>query len=123
MLNKHGVVSVGRVAVVMGLGMLLVSNGAYAAVDETGDGICRLVNLLTGKWLFGFTILATMGAGAAVLFGGEITDGIKKIATIITVVGLIIATASLLSMAFTKFQDQNNSCASIASVASTVTVA
>lgn len=91
-----------QVVMAVGLAMLLMSQGAYAA-DETGDGICAVVNLLTGKWLFGFTILATMGAGAAVLFGGEITDGVKKIATIITVVGLIIATSSILSMAFVKF--------------------
>ena len=81
------------------VGLLLVSGGAFAA-DAMGDGICSVVALLTGKWLFGFTILATLGAGAALLFGGEITDGLKKIATIISIVGIIIATSSILSMAF-----------------------
>lgn len=86
----------------LGVALLMVSTGAFAA-DEMGDGICKLVNLLSGKWLFGFTMLATVGAGAALLFGAEITDGIKKIATVITVVGMILATSSLLSLAFTKF--------------------
>jgi type IV secretory pathway VirB2 component (pilin) len=90
----------------IGLALLLASTGAMAAgggEDELGDGICKLVNVLTGKWLFGFTILATLGAGAALLFGGEITDGLKKIATIISIVGIILVTSSLLAMAFSQF--------------------
>ena len=85
------------------IGLLVVSKGAMAQSTEMGDGICSLVGVLTGKWLFGFTILATLGAGAALLFGGEITDGLKKIATIISIVGIILATSSILSMAFTSF--------------------
>lgn len=85
----------------VGFGLLLASGGAMAANgDELGTGICKLVEVLTGKWLFGFTILATLGAGAALLFGGEITDGLKKIATIISIVGIILATSSILTMAF-----------------------
>lgn len=85
----------------LGVGLMAVSGGAFAADGaELGDGICALVRVLTGKWLFGFTILATLGAGAALLFGGEITDGLKKIATIISIVGIILATSSLLTMAF-----------------------
>lgn len=81
--------------------LCLVSGPAFAqAADTLGGGICAMVTLLTGKWLFGFTILATLGAGAALLFGGEITDGLKKIATIISIVGIILATASMLTMAF-----------------------
>lgn len=95
-----------KIALVVGVGLLLVSNGALAQSadgSELADGICKVVNVLTGKWLFGFTMLATIGSGAALLFGAEITDGLKKMATIITVVGIIIAMSSLLSMAFTKF--------------------
>lgn len=89
------------VVIVVGAGLFFMSQGAFAANGaELGDGICKLVALLTGKWLFGFTILATLGAGAALLFGGEITDGLKKIATIISIVGIILATSSILTMAF-----------------------
>lgn len=90
------------VSVAVGVSLMLVSTGAMAA-DEMGDGICKIVNLLTGKWLFGFTILATLGAGSALLFGAEITDGMKKVATIITVVGMILGMSSILSMAFNAF--------------------
>lgn len=89
------------VAVILAASLALVSTGAWA--DEMGDGICKLVNLLTGKWLFGFTILATLGAGAALLFGAEMTDGLKKVATIISVVGMILAMSSILSLVFSKF--------------------
>jgi type IV secretory pathway VirB2 component (pilin) len=91
----------------VGLMMMAVASPVLAqatsgATDSLGDGICKLVTLLTGKWLFGFTILATLGAGAALLFGGEITDGLKKIATIISIVGIIMATSSILTMAFSS---------------------
>lgn len=88
------------------ISLLLVSSSVFAQTadgGELGDGICKLVNVLTGKFLFGFTILATLGAGAALMFGGEITDGLKKIATIISIAGIILVTSSLLTMAFTKF--------------------
>lgn len=94
------------ISLVACLGLMVASGGAFAQLAdgaELGDGVCKLVNVLTGKWLFGFTILATLGAGAALLFGGEITDGLKKVATIISIVGIILATSSLLTMAFTKF--------------------
>lgn len=89
-------------ALIVATSLALVSTGAMAA-DEMGDGVCKLVNLLTGKWLFGFTILATLGAGAALLFGAEMTDGLKKLATIISIVGIILAMSSILSLVFSKF--------------------
>lgn len=104
LVSNHSNASIGKAALIVGLSLLLVSTGALAqTADPMGEGICKLVALLTGKWLFGFTILATLGAGSALLFGAEISDGLKKLATIITVVGMILAMSSLLSMAFTKF--------------------
>ena len=86
----------------IGSALMMMSGvaSAQSGGQELGDGICLLVGILTGKWLFGFTILATLGAGAALLFGGEITDGLKKIATIISIVGIILATSSILSFVF-----------------------
>jgi type IV secretory pathway VirB2 component (pilin) len=98
---------------VMALGVCLLMASASAiaqssvADDELGGGICRLVNFLTGKWLFGLSILATLGAGAALMFGAELTDGIKKIATIITIVGIILSMSSILAYAFNKFSAQS----------------
>ena len=86
-----------------GVALMLASGAARAQAggEELGGAVCALVTILTGKWLFGFTILATLGSGAALLFGGEITDGLKKIATIISIVGIILATSSILSKIFT----------------------
>lgn len=93
-----------QAALFVGIVLLMFSTGAFAqSSDPMGDGICKLVNILTGKWLFGFTILATLGAGSALLFGAEISDGLKKLATIITIVGMILSMSSLLAMAFQKF--------------------
>ncbi len=99
-LDKKNSLMLARVALMLGLPLFAMD---AMAADELGDGICKLVNLLTGKWLFGFTILAVLGGGAALMFGGEITDGIKKIATIVTIVGIILATASILTLVFTRF--------------------
>ena len=91
-------------AFVIGFLFLFMREMAFAqSSDEMGSGVCVLVNALTGKWLFGFTILAVIGSGAALLFGGELSDGLKKMATIVSIVGLILGSASLMAMMFSKF--------------------
>jgi len=91
-----------QTAVMLGIVLLLTSTGASAA-DQLGDGVCKLVAFLTGKWLFGITLLATAGAGATVMWGAEISDLLKNVAKIITVVGVILGMSSILSLAFTAF--------------------
>lgn len=93
-----------KMALVMALAMMVLS--PYASADELGSSLCSFVNLLTGKWLFAFTILATIGGGAAMIFGAEMSEFFKKVASIVTVVGFIVGFSQLLSMAFTKFQGQ-----------------
>lgn len=88
--------------VVVGLFFLLVGEPAFAA-DELGDGICKVVNLLTGKFLFGIAVLAMVAGGAGLLFGAELTDGVKKAVTIVAIVGMIVSFGSILSMAFKAF--------------------
>lgn len=105
-----------RIVVVGLVGLMLMAAGTSAFAALTGDenalgsGICDIVNVLTGKWLFGFSVLATLGAGAALLFGGEITDGIKKIATIVSVVGLILVSSALLAKLFATMGNAGMSC-------------
>ncbi len=76
------------------------------AGDELGDGICKVVNILTGKWLFGGAVLATIGGLVGIIFGGEISDGIKKVATIVTILGLCVGIPGILAFAFKKFSGQ-----------------
>lgn len=103
--SNYGVSAKGerlQAVVIVGVMLLLVSTGASAA-DELGDGVCKLVEFLTGKWLFGITLLATVGAGATVMWGAEISDMLKNIAKVITVVGVILGMSSILSLAFASF--------------------
>lgn len=102
--KKRGFTS-NKTAMFFGLVLVMVSTGAMAAMtaDAMGTGICSLVTILTGKWLLGFAVLAVIGAGVALLFGGEMTDGLKKIATIIAIIGLILAASSILTTVFGAF--------------------
>ena len=83
-----------------------LAQSAMGAGDELGDGICKVVNILTGKWLFGGAVLATIGGLVGIIFGGEISDGIKKVATIVTILGLCVGIPGILAFAFKKFAGQ-----------------
>ena len=80
--------------------LALLSSEMALAADELGGGICKLVELLTGKWLFGIAVLAMLAGGAALIFGAELTDGVKKVVTIISIVGMIVAFGGILQMVF-----------------------
>lgn len=82
------------------VGTLALLTSEMALADELGNGICKLVDLLTGKWLFGIAVLAMLAGGAALIFGAELTDGVKKIVTIISIVGMIVAFSNILTMVF-----------------------
>lgn len=89
---------------IIGLVLLMLGEPAFAqSADELGGGVCKLVNLLTGKWLFGIAVLAMVAGGAALLFGAELTDGVKKMVTIVTIVGMVVSFGSILSMAYSTF--------------------
>lgn len=86
---------------IVGALLMVVVNVAFAAGgEELGNGICQVVNLLTGKFLFGISVLAMLGGGSALLFGAELTDGVKKMVTIVAIVGMILAFGGILSMAY-----------------------
>lgn len=98
------------------VGLMLMAFGSPALAALTGDtdalgtGICSLVNVLTGKWLFGFSILALLGGGAALMFGGEISDMMKKVATLFTVVGIILVGSAILTKLFATMGIAGMSC-------------
>lgn len=84
--------------------LMLSAGAAFAdsSTDELGGGVCNVVNLLTGKWLFGLAVLAMVGGGVALLFGAELTDGVKKMVTIVTIVGMILSFGGILSLAYSR---------------------
>lgn len=101
MTPNGGAVQYARIVTALLIGCMVLTEPAFAA-DELGGGICELVNLLTGKWLFGIAVLAMLGAGSALMFGAELSDGVKKLVTIVTIVGMILSFSSILAMAFSK---------------------
>lgn len=90
-----------KVPLLVGLGLLMLSNGAMA--QDMGDGLCGFYNKFMGKTLFGITLLAIVGGGLAVLFGGEMTDYLKTLAKIVMVVGIMLGAAQLITVAFRAF--------------------
>ncbi len=90
-----------KVPLLVGLGLLMMSNGAMA--QDMGDGLCGFYNKFMGKTLFGITLLAIVGGGLAVLFGGEMTDYLKTLAKIVMVVGIMLGAVQLITVAFRAF--------------------
>jgi len=86
---------------IVGALLMVAVNVAFAANgDELGNGICQIVNLLTGKFLFGISVLSMVGGGSALLFGAELTDGVKKMVTVVAIVGMILSFGGILSLAY-----------------------
>ncbi|AMR78034.1 TrbC/VirB2 family protein [Cupriavidus nantongensis] len=86
---------------IVGALLMIAVNVAFAANgDELGNGICQIVNLLTGKFLFGISVLSMVGGGSALLFGAELTDGVKKMVTVVAIVGMILSFGGILSLAY-----------------------
>ncbi|WP_304350903.1 TrbC/VirB2 family protein [Comamonas testosteroni] len=98
--KKFNAQSLRKFAPTLVVGTLALLTSEMAMADELGDGICKLVELLTGKWLFGIAVLAMLAGGAALIFGAELTDGVKKMVTIITIVGMIVSFGNVLVMVF-----------------------
>lgn len=98
--NEFNVQALKKFAPTLVVGTLALLTSEMAMADELGGGMCRFVDLLTGKWLFGISVLAMLAGGAALLFGAELSDGVKKIATIVTIVGMIVAFPSIILMVF-----------------------
>jgi type IV secretory pathway VirB2 component (pilin) len=96
-LKKHAPAMVAAV-------LMLTAGAAFAqsgsGADNLGNGVCKVVNLLTGKWLFGTAVLSMVAGGVALLFGAELTDLVKRVVTIITVIGAILSFGGILSLAY-----------------------
>lgn len=88
----------------LGVGLLLASGMAMAApvagavTDPMAMGVCGLYKKLNGQVLFGFAMACIFGLVVATLWQGEVTEAIKKVATVLFVVGLIMGSAVILQM-------------------------
>lgn len=96
--NRHAT----TIALAVGATLLAASSCAFAG-DPLSDGPCGFYNMLKGRWLFGFALAGIMGVGIAVMYGGELSDMMKKAITIIAVIGIIIGSPAMLTLLFPSF--------------------
>jgi pheromone shutdown protein TraB len=82
--------------------LFMMCSGAHAQT-ELASGVCSWVKVLTGKWLFGFSVLGFVGGFVVLIFGGEMTEGVKKVATLMSIIAIILSAPALLALAFSKF--------------------
>lgn len=80
--------------------MLAVSGVAMAAIgsygsagssDPMGDGICWFVGLITGKWIFGISVICLVATAGSFMAGVEMNEFMKKTATTVLVVSFIFS--------------------------------
>lgn len=99
-INKSGGVANSTKVMVVVMFMAYAGAAFAGSSDPLGNGICKVVELLTGKWAFGLSVMALVGVAAAFLFGVEMNEVMKKIAVFITAVAFLIGGASVLTYVF-----------------------
>lgn len=83
--------------VAIGVCLMLIAGVAMATTsDPMGDGICYYVNLLTGKWAFGLSVAGLAAVGASFLFGVEMNEFMKKVASFFVVVCTLLAGSAII---------------------------
>lgn len=81
---------------VLGTGIALASQtGANLPWESPLD---NLVDSITGPVAFGISLLAIVGVGAGLIFGGEISGFIKTIAYIVLAIAVVVGGASIMKM-------------------------
>ncbi|MGS0741429.1 TrbC/VirB2 family protein [Glaciimonas sp. GG7] len=82
--------------------LLILYFGAALAgnADPLGSGMCKVVDMLTGKWAFGISVVALASVATAFLFGVEMSEMMKKIAGFVTAVAFLVFGGSVLKFIF-----------------------
>lgn len=88
------------------IGMLLLffcyTHSSYALTTGGGlpfdDWLTKLKNSMTGPFAFTAAILGLIGAGSALIFGGEINGFLKSIIFMILVLSLLVTAENFLSV-------------------------
>lgn len=85
--------------------LLLLAVEMYAS-DSGGSGLpwegamSTLTDSLTGPVAFGISLVAIVGAGVGLIFGGEISGFLKASLILALVIGLIVSASSVLTGLF-----------------------
>lgn len=85
------------IALVMAVPMFAANTGSALPWEGAMD---KLVSSITGPVAFGISIIAIVAAGAGLIFGGEISGFLKSTMILALVIGMIVASAKVLSGLF-----------------------
>ena len=81
---------------------LMVTHSAWAA-NTSGGGLpsdewfTKLQKSVTGPWAFTFAIVGIVGAGATLIFGGDINSFLRTIIFLVLVLSFIVAAQGMLT--------------------------
>ena len=88
--------TVQRVALVAALG--LYAGLVFAGSDDPmGDGMCWLVKKITGKWVFGASVVGLIATGLTFISGVEMNEFMKKVVGAILVVCFLLTASNMVS--------------------------
>lgn len=78
--------------------VLMCYAGAVLAgtADPLGSGICKFVDLLTGKWAFGISVVAMAGIAVSFMAGVEMSEMMKKLCGFFFAVAFLVFGGSIL---------------------------
>jgi type IV secretory pathway VirB2 component (pilin) len=89
--------------------MLLASSGYADGLSQGGAGdlpwegaMEKLTSSIKGPVAFGISLVAIIGAGIGLIFGGEISGFLKASLILALVIGLIVSASNVLSGLFTS---------------------
>lgn len=74
----------------------------YDTSDPMGSGICYFVGMITGKWIFGVSVLAFIGCMLSFMSGVEMNEFMKKLASVFAVITGLLAGVNIIK-AFASF--------------------
>jgi type IV secretion system protein TrbC len=88
--------------ILLGVGVLLVPDAAYAATGGGGNlpwdqPLTVLKNDLTGPVAFSISLLAMVACGAALVFGGEINEFVRRMIMLVIVCAFIVSVVNVAS--------------------------
>jgi len=84
------------VFMLLGVSYLLAAQAGQGLPWE--DPLTTIKNSITGPVAFGISILAIVGAGIGLVFGGEISGFIKTIIYIVLVIAMIVGAVNIMDI-------------------------
>ena len=99
LLTEHPLVLLGLL-LLLSLLMPELAHASSSGGVPWEDPLTKVVDSITGPVAFGISVLAIVGAGCALIFGGDISGFIKTVIYIALVVALIVGAVNVLSSLF-----------------------